>query len=280
MRRTRMLLTFTMPALVLTFAACSNSTTLADDSSDTVTQDDTLNAAASSAAAIDATAGDVDVLGSAEASLGNSSAALSAALNAVFSYGAANCARNASTGRFDCTSVTANGLSLTRSFGFFDANGQLLPLFNDPATALVDMMATESGIRLATDGADTISRTRDLKLIGGLHGTTRTWSGSGSRTDGRVRTDSAVTRTASTSDASTFSSIVIQLPRSANPWPMSGTVTRLVTGTGTVIRNGKTKTLSISKTVVVTFNGTSTVPMTVGGVAFTLDLSTGKATRN
>ncbi len=277
MRHTRMLLTLALPALVFAWTACtSSSTTLAD--ADLITQDDTLDAAISSAA--DATAGDVDVLSSAEASLGNNSAAVRATRDAVFSYGAATCALNPSTDRFDCASEIADGLSLTRSFGFFDANGVILPVFNlDLNTALIDMTASESGIRLATDGADTISRTRDFKLIAGLHTTTRTWSGSGSRIDGRVRTDSGVTRAASTSDTSTFDSLVIQLPRSANPWPMSGKITRVVVGTGTVIRNGTTKTFPVSKTVIITFNGRSTVPMTVAGVAFILDLSTGKATR-
>jgi hypothetical protein len=35
----------------------------------------------------------------------------------------------------------------------------------------------------------------------------------------------------------------------------------------------------VSKIVTITFNGTRLVPMSIGGVAFTLDLYTGKAVK-
>jgi hypothetical protein len=60
---------------------------------------------------------------------------------------------------------------------------------------------------------------------------------------------------------------------------ISGTVTRQIAGSGTVVKDGVTRTFTLSKIVTITFNGTRLVPMSIGGVAFTLDLFTGKAVK-
>ena len=77
----------------------------------------------------------------------------------------------------------------------------------------------------------------------------------------------------------TFASVVVKLPRSQNPWPLSGTITRQISGTGSVVAGTTTRSFSVTKTVTITFNGTRLVPMMVGNVAFTLDLYTGKAVK-
>jgi hypothetical protein len=273
-------------ALALGLAACgSNSDSVMNPVSFQLTPDDSLQAVAYSAG--QATAGDLDVLNSNAATLSFQVTAPSASgSNAELAYAASfaaasGCTLDSATAIFTCPPTTTNGLTLVRTFEFFDSTGAPMLKFNGLTTASVNVIATVTGVRPSATGADTISRLRNLTATGLLgHNTTRVWNGTGLRNDGGYWTDSIAARTYHVSDNTTFSNIVVDLPRSSNPWPASGTITRLVSGSGTVIKNGTTRSFTLSRTVVITFNGTEFVPMMVGNVAFTLDLATGKATKN
>jgi hypothetical protein len=236
------------------------------------------------------TVGDIDVLNSSASTIGfqltaapDAGIAMSVLPGAVSAaYAAASgCTLTAATGRFDCPPATNNGLTLTRSFAFYDANGNLMTKFNDSTTASVNVKSTESGVRPTATGADTVSRSRDMTASGLLgKNNTRTWNGTGSGTQGAYWADSAATRTSDVTLNTTFSNIVIQLPRAQNQWPLSGSITRQVSGSGTVTKGGKTRSLTISRIATITFNGTQFVPMIVGTTTYTLDLATGNATKN
>ncbi len=93
------------------------------------------------------------------------------------------------------------------------------------------------GVVITTAGADTVNGTRNLTATGLFgHNTTRTWNGSGNGTHGAFWVDSAASRTADVSYSSIFTNVVVALPRSANPYPVSGTISRAVTGTGVVTK--------------------------------------------
>ena len=142
-------------------------------------------------------------------------------------------------------------------------------------------MATETGVRPSLTGADTVNRNRNVTVSGLLgRNTTRIWNGSGVRSDGGYWSDRLAARTYDVQDNTTFTNIVVTLPRLLHPWPTSGSVSRTVRVTGSVNRGGVIKTFTVSKDVTITFNGTETVPMTIGGVSYTLDLLTGQATKN
>jgi hypothetical protein len=191
------------------------------------------------------------------------------------------CTFNPADGRFDCPpTVNANGVTVARSLAFFDTAGTLMNHF-DSTTASMNVQATLSGVVITAAGADTVNGTRNLTAAGLFgHNTTRTWNGSGSGTHGAFWADSAASRTADVSYSSIFTNVVVALPRSANPYPVSGTISRAVTGTGVVTKGDSTRTISISRSVVITFNGTEFVPMTVGDENYTLDLATGKAVKS
>lgn len=184
-------------------------------------------------------------------------------------------------GRFDCPPrVNANGVTVVRSLAFYDATGAQMDHF-DSTTASMNVQSTENGVIVRDNGADTVSGSRNVTATGLLgHNTTRIWNGTGSGTGGKYWSDSVATRTADVTWNSTFGDVVVALPRSANPYPVSGTIIRLVSGSGVVTKGDSTRTITISRTVVITFNGTEFVPMTVGSQNFTLDLATGKATKN
>ena len=284
----------TLSAALVLAAACSSSSDLTQPGGDLqLTAADTAEAAAISAG--DATAEDVDIFSATEGTLDLAGASFnlvpaSAAMSttttsdstrfAFWSF-SRNCAFNTTTGRFVCPDVTHNGLTMSSSAAFFDANGAAMQHYNDTTTASANFRLTVAGVRTTAEGADTISRSRDM-TVSNLLGreTARIGRGAGSRNDAGYRVDSAKTRTYHTADTVTFANVAVSLPRSTHPWPMSGTVTRRINGSGSVVRSGVTRTFTVAKTVTITFNGTRYVPMLVGTTAFTLDLYTGKVVKS
>ena len=241
-------------------------------------------------ASADATISDVNVLNGVSTTMGWSlelapagvSMSFVASGPPSFTSGPGNgCTLNPADGRFDCPpQLNANGVTVIRSLAFFDASGTQMNHF-DSTTASMNVQSTENGVIAGAAGADTVNGSRNLTATGLLgHNTTRTWNGTGSGTHGAFWSDSAASRTADVSFNATFSNVVVALPRSSNPYPVSGSISRVVTGSGVVTKGDSTKTVTISRTVGITFNGTEFVPMTVGSQSYTLDLATGKATKN
>jgi hypothetical protein len=283
-------------------AACSSHDLTTPSSSLTLSPGDSAQAAALSSG--DATAEDVDILAAAEGSMdgggavydvaaigGPSLSLLPATPSLTTNPGAdsvrfafwafgRNCTFSATSGRFTCPDVVRSGLTLSRTAAFLDAAGTPMSHYNDTTTASANFQLSVAGVHVVSEGADTISRSRTMTVTNLLgHETSRLWNGTGTRADGGYRVDSAATRSYHTSDAVTLTNVAVSLPRSSHPWPISGTVTRQVSGTGTVAKNGVTKSFAVTKTVTITFNGTRLVPMTVGSMSFTLDLFTGKVVK-
>jgi hypothetical protein len=211
-------------------------------------------------ASADATISDVNVLNGVSTTMGWSlelapagvSMSFVASGPPSFTSGPGNgCTLNPADGRFDCPpQVNANGVTVIRSLAFFDASGTQMNHF-DSTTASMNVQSTENGVIAGAAGADTVNGSRNLTATGLL-----------------------------VSFNATFSNVVVALPRSSNPYPVSGSISRVVTGSGVVTKGDSTKTVTISRTVGITFNGTEFVPMTVGSQSYTLDLATGKATKN
>lgn len=287
------------PVLAVLLAACSSDVTN-PSASLSLSSADTAQAAVLSAS--DATSEDVDVMlasdlsvdGGAYASIGTN--AFGSNLDLVPSFTTSTtstdtarvgfwafstaCAFQSSTGRFTCPDVTHDGLTLSRSVAFYDSTGAVMSAYNDTLTAKANFQVSVNGVRVVTYGADTLSRQRNMTATGLLgHETSRTWNGTGVRSDGGYRVDSTRTRTYHTTDTTTFANIVVNLPRTTYPYPISGTITRQISGSGSVLRSGTSRTFTFSRTVTITFNGTRYVPMTVGTMSFILDLVTGKATK-
>jgi hypothetical protein len=278
-------------ALVSTLLACAqqgDSATGPKSASFQVTAADSALIAVHAAA--DATISDVNVLNGVSSTMGwsldNAPSGISMsfvapAVPSSTSGPGTGCTLNPADGRFDCPpEINANGVTVVRSLAFFDASGVQMNHF-DSTTASMLVQSTENGVISSATGADTVNGSRNLMASGLLgHNTTRTWNGTGSGTHGAFWSDSAASRTSDVSFTSTFSNVVVALPRSSNPYPVSGGISRVVTGSGVVTKGDSTKTVTISRTVGITFNGTEFVPMTVGSQTYTLDLATGKATKN
>ena len=275
------------PLLALMIAACSSDST----SPIQITADDVNQAAVMSAS--DATAEDVSILSASDmtmsggavqnvagGSLMMSRIPVGAAPSYSWTFGD-GCTFSAGTGRFTCPPITSGGLTLNRDYAFLDANNTAQSAYSASTTGSANFHVNVSGIHVADTGADTVSRDRVLTVSGLLGAeTSRTWNGTGTRNDHGSRTENDVKRSYQVNDNVSVTDVVVNLPRSSNPWPMSGSISRHVVGTGSVAKAGVSKSFTLDRTVTVTFNGTQYATVTVGTSTWTLDLSTGVATKN
>jgi hypothetical protein len=277
-------------ALALGLAAITAACSADSTSPIQITADDVNQAAVISAS--DATAEDVSILsasdmtmsGGAVASLTNGGLLMNRISVAntpsyEWTFGG-SCTFSQSTGRFTCPPITSGGLTLNRDYAFFDASQTAQSAYDASTTASANFHVSVTGIHTALTGADTVNRDRNFTVTG-LAGaeTSRTWNGTGTRNDHGARQETGVQRNYLTNDAVTVSNVLVNLPRSSNPWPISGSITRHITGTASVTRSGVTKSFSVDRTVTITFNGTQQAAVSVNGSAYTLDLSTGVATK-
>ena len=275
------------PMLVFMVAACSSDST----GPISITAADINQAAVISAS--DATAEDVSILSASDMTMSGgavqnvvggglmlSRTPSGATPSYAWTFGT-GCTYSASTGRFSCPPMTDGGLTLNRDYAFFDATPTAQSAYSASTTASANFHVNVAGVHVATAGADTVNRDRSL-TVSGLAGaeTSRTWNGTGTRSDGGFRQEADVKRNYHTTDAVTVSNVVVNLPRSSNPWPMSGSITRQISGTASVSKAEVSKSFAVSRTVTITFNGTQYATVTVGSDTYTLDLSTGVATKN
>lgn len=274
------------PILMLVFAACSDSTSPAQISPADIDQAAVLSAS-------DATAEDVNLLAASDMTMSGGAVAdmigpglqLSrislAESGPSYSWTFGDGCTRSPSGRFTCPAITNNGLTLNRDYAFYDANGTMQAAYNATTTASANFHVSVTGTHTVDNGEDVVNRDRNLTVTG-LAGaeTFRIWNGTGTRDDHGSRTFGDVTRTYETSDNVTVSDVKVNLPRSSNPWPVSGSITRVISGTASVTRNGITRSFSVDRTVTITFDGTQNAMVTVGNDTYTLDLTTGVATKN
>lgn len=262
-------------AAALALAACSGTTT-----DPTRTAVPTLNADVASVVA-DGLGEDVQVMR--DLNLGLRTGLLFMASPAA---GPANwgCDYNAATGWHTCDPrVLPNGITIQRQYAFYNAAGQPMENYDANQTASIrGQREVDGSIAHDVEGGSIsaeVHHQRDL-TVSGLTGDEqkRTWNGTGESDISRTRISDA-RGTRSYEINATVRIVDVVVPHRNNqdldPWPLSGTITKHVTGTVTV--NDETRT--IDRTVVITFNGTQFPSATVNGEAFTIDLALRKALR-
>ncbi len=175
-------------------------------------------------------------------------------------------------------SQAASGVSFdvprnfSRTVSFFDSAGVQQDAYNPLTTASIHMLIEMSGAVERDGWTATIARSRDV-TVSGLVGeeTERTWDGTSSTEVTRSQhTDADGSRTYAMSGVGTIESVVRGVPRAENPWPLRGTITRVIT---VVITNGPNGNVTHERTAVITFNGTQFVTLIVNGEEFEVDLA-------
>lgn len=107
--------------------------------------------------------------------------------------------------------------------------------------------------------------------------TTRTFNGTGTESHSRTHVrDNVGTRTFEMDAQATIQDVVRAVDRVAQPWPLSGTITR---EWQIVIGNDGIDDVVRTRTVIITFNGTQYATLTVDGETYEVDLAAGPADR-
>ena len=268
-------------ALALSFsfaAACSDSVT--GPGSGTNVAFDVATVAA------DATAEDIDIMAGMDGEIGYLAGGGSALVDGIPGRpGVGGC--NFAAGRFNCPPNHHQDLTVERSVVFRDALGAAQDAYDDETTASIEIDVSIEGDIKRGPWEATVLRTRELTITG-LAGdeTTRTINGtgtsaeSGSRHTGNGNGNNGngngnTPRSYDLDTDITFDDIVMPVRgEGIAPWPLSGTVTRVVT-VDPVEPAGD----PFTKTIVITFNGTANVVGTIDGEEFTLNLAARRAVR-
>ncbi len=170
------------------------------------------------------------------------------------------------------------GLERNRTVTAFDAEGVQQEAYDALTTASLHIVTMVEGDISREHFSAAVSRLRDL-WVTGLAGeeVERTWNGSGESEVHRTRTtDANGTRSYEMEASATIDDVVRAVDRDAQPWPLSGTITREVAVT---IVNGPRGDETRQRTTVLTFNGTQYVTLLVDGEAFEVDLAARAADR-
>lgn len=188
------------------------------------------------------------------------------------------CSYSESGGRWSCAPfVNARGLTVTRSYAFFDAAGKPMQRFNAATTAKVNYQTEKHGpVGDGVKASGTTHRTTN-ETTSGLLGaeSTRVWDGSGVSADTVTHRDSVSTRHYAGVRLDSLKGVTFVHPRVAGTYPLSGQTVQV--SNYTVTSTGKTtETRSVSRRVVTTYNGTELARMQSGNVTCTLHLDTGK----
>lgn len=267
-------------AAALALAACSEAVTGPATEQQTVAPTATAQAnqdvAATAAAAI---AGTIASLAADEAAAGVAGASRTAvpvdAPRAGSSGGLGGHQPGTETGTTTFGNTTETK-SFTRTFTFFNAAGAPMPSFIAGTTASVRAVITADVRRTRDSTYVSVSRTRSDHVLSGLLGDRRIWNGTAASTDTSTHREGASVRTYIGTAADTTVAVTFLADRSVNKYPLSGTTIRVINYVKTFTGH-EAGTLSVTRRIVVTYNGTSSAVMRIGSHTCTLNLETRKA---
>ena len=186
-------------------------------------------------------------------------------LPATSAANGASCPYDAASKSFVCAPVTSNGLTVTTSYQLLDAAGKPQDASADRrTTAAMHTVSTISGTLTLPPGTGTtaagpltISGKQDMTLSG-LLGSTHTLNGTATTTiHGTFTLGSGVTTLNSTTTQTMRDVVYPAATTGAPSYPTSGTVT--IDGTSSF----GTAAPALTTHLVMTFNGTSTVTLTM-----------------
>lgn len=169
-------------------------------------------------------------------------------------------------------------LERDRTVTFLDADGVEQEAFDELTTASVHIVTTVEGDIARGSMTASVERHRDM-WVTGLAGeeTERTWDGTGSSEVERTRvSDEHGTRSYDLSSSMVVDAVVRAVDKVASPWPLSGSITRMVR---VEIVNGPNGDEVRERTAVITFDGTQYATLEIDGEVYEVDLAARQSDR-
>ncbi|GAC1459704.1 MAG: hypothetical protein PVSMB1_09690 [Gemmatimonadaceae bacterium] len=169
---------------------------------------------------------------------------------------------------------TEKGKSVVKSYQFLDASGKPMEKFIKGTTESIHYLVKTDGSEVKDKNTSVTHSLRDVTVSGFL-GSNRIWNGFGSSADTNSHKEDLSTRKYTGLSVDTLKAVTFVDERATHPYPLSGVAVRVVDYT--VISTGKQiETITVHKRVVVTFNGTADVPISLGDYTCVLHLDTHK----
>lgn len=189
---------------------------------------------------------------------------------------APTCVADPATLRWNCTPfVNANGLTITRSFAYFDVHGAVMPHYDATTTERIDYRTEAHGP--VGDGSTVygVTHRSSDQTASGLLGaeTTRVWDGAGVSADTMTFHDSTGTRHYAGVRVDTLRALTWAQPRRRGAFPLSGQTIQVANFTVTT-SHPTNETRSVTRRVVTTYNGSATATIDAGHVTCLLHLDT------
>ncbi|HEY1953693.1 MAG TPA: hypothetical protein VGG76_12890 [Gemmatimonadaceae bacterium] len=183
------------------------------------------------------------------------------------------CSFDSSNLVYSCVS-TSEGKTVVKSYQFLDANGNPMEKFVHGTTEAIHYLLKSDESVVKDNGSSVSHSLRDVTLSGFL-GPNRIWNGFGSSADTTVHKEELSTRKYSGLSVDTLQAVAFVDQRALHPYPLSGVAIRVV-GYAVVSSGAQLETTTVHKRVVVTFNGTADVPISLGDYSCVLHLDTHK----
>ena len=180
------------------------------------------------------------------------------------------------SGRYTCSATTERGLSVTRSFAFYDAQGQAVQTFDPTVVESANFQATVDGT--FTSGlvwSASVHRTADMTVSGLIsQAPHRIWNGTGTGNDQIQHVGLDGVRSLAGTSSVTVTNVVMPGKDAASQIPLSGSIAINVQYTASIVGAGGTASKDVTSTVTVTFDGTNTPALQIGSLHCLLHLDT------
>ncbi len=185
----------------------------------------------------------------------------------------AECSFNQASLIYSCAK-SAEGKSVVRSYQFLDAAGNPMEKFVRGTTESIHHLVKTDASESNANSSSVSHSLRDWTVSGFL-GPNRIFNGFGSNADTSTRREELSSRKYTGLSVDTLKAVTFVDERAAHPYPLSGVAIRVVDYT--VVSTGRQlETTTVHKRIVVTFNGTADVPISLGDYSCVLHLDTHK----
>jgi hypothetical protein len=184
------------------------------------------------------------------------------------------------------SSLVANSLAYTRNRVCLDANGVVVVACS-PVTSVrkiatrVTMDGTRSGsnadnTKTWTGAVHRVSNDTVTRVFNGLTETSRVHADVSTGNDTTTFAEGTMSRKVVEAALDSVKQVTWNVPRSTNPWPVSGSMVRRANVKITVTRADKTETRDVLRTITVTFppDAQGNVVLTINGKTCNLNLVT------